>query len=72
MEEYITYMIIGFIIDSIDPNFLHNTARHIYFEVTVLSKQNIWYNTNYSPKKWLMDSELPELSYEPNKLLCLK
>ena len=70
-EEYNTYLIIGFIIDPIDPNFLHNTARHIYFEITVTSKQIIIYNTYYSPKKVIMDCELPELSYVPNKLLYL-
>ena len=37
-EQVESYMIIGFIIDSIDPNFLYNTARHIYFEVTVFFK----------------------------------
>ena len=33
LKEYITNIIIGFIIDRID---LHNTARDIYFEVTVI------------------------------------
>ena len=43
--------IIGFVIGSIDPNFLHNTSRNIYFEVRVISKQNIRYNTLIVLKK---------------------
>ena len=71
-------MIIGFIIDSIDPNFLQNTARHIYFEVTVLSKQNIWYKTlnilksdwwTLSCQNYLMSHSGPEGSLSQQKLI---
>ena len=55
-------MIIGFIIDPIDPNFQHNTPRHIYFEGSSTSKQNIIYNTHFCHKK-VLDCELPVLSY---------
>ena len=47
-------------------------VNDINFQVTVTSKQNIIYNTYHSPKKVMMDCELPELSYVPNKLLYLK
>lgn len=63
-------MITGSIIDPINPDFLQNTPRHIYFEESSTSKQNIWYNTYFSPKK-VLESELPALSYVPNRVLCL-
>ena len=59
-------MIIGFIIDPIDPNFQHNTPRHIYFDrFRDIKKVKITLIiVKYSPKE-LLDSELPAY------LMCL-
>ena len=55
-------MITGFVIDPIYPIFIHNTSRHIYFEGSSTSKQNMKYNNHLYSKK-VLDHELPALSY---------
>ena len=57
-------MITGFVFDPIYPIFIHNTSRHIYFEGSATSKQNMKYNTHFCSKK-VLDHELPALSYMP-------